>query len=113
MLPVQLPDGSLIAGTNTLGNGAPSVLRSTDGGETWAVYGEYAGLYPYAFAVLPPDTEHTETRLVAADALGLVYSADGGLTCGHRGGRWNNGLRCRRPTPSRAGSATADKRDVY
>ena len=80
VLPTWLPDGSLIVGTNTFGNGAPSVLRSTDDGETWAVYGEYAGLYPYAFAVLPPGAEHAETRLVAADAFGLVYSADAGPT---------------------------------
>lgn len=93
VLPVRAPDGALLVGTNTFGNGAPSVLRSADGGLTWAVYGEYAGVYPYTFAVLPPSAASPAGRLVAADGFGLVYSEDGGLTWAVAEDTWNE-YRC-------------------
>jgi photosystem II stability/assembly factor-like uncharacterized protein len=78
--PTRGPGGALFAGTNAYGNGVPSIIRSTDEGETWEVYGTYAGFFPWALAYTEPTTGSPEGRLVAADARGLVYSHDGGLT---------------------------------
>ena len=79
-MPVRGPGGALFAGTNAFGNGADSILRSTDHGETWAVFGDYAGFFPWALAYTEPTAEAPDGRFVAADARGLLYSHDGALT---------------------------------
>ena len=83
--PTRGPGGALYIGTNAFGNGDSTVVRSFDGGRTWAVQPGYTGVYAYGFAFAqavpePPPGGLPGGAFVAADAFGLVYSHDGAAT---------------------------------
>ena len=71
--------GALYTGTNVFGNGSRTVVRSTDGGRTWAPLSGYRGVYSYGLAYAarvpdPPAGGLPYGALVSADAFGLVYT---------------------------------------
>lgn len=81
--PIELPSGTLLAGTrgNADGNGSLA-LRSTDRGETWTFVGlgNNAGIGVYAMVVVPPSPERPAGRIVAAGFNGIAYSDDDAQT---------------------------------
>ena len=76
-MPVRGPEDALFGGG--FGNGDTSIVRSRDGGRSWAVLSGYTGVYTYALAYAaavpePPAGGLPEGALVSADAFGLAYS---------------------------------------
>ena len=81
-MPVRGPEGALFGGG--FGNGDTSIVRSRDGGRSWAVLSGYTGVYTYAptYAEMVPEPPEPgapdgglpEGALVSADAFGLAYS---------------------------------------
>ena len=77
--PTRGPGGALYLGTNYYGNGDSSLVRSRDGGRSWAPITGYTGVYPQALAYAaavptPPAGGLPEGASVSGDAFGMAYS---------------------------------------
>ena len=78
-VPTRGPGGALYLGTNEFGNGDSSLVRSRDGGRSWAPITGYSGVYPQALAYAetvptPPEDGLPEGAFVSGDAFGMAYS---------------------------------------